>query len=168
MDFMKKGKPITSESTEETSRIASEFVEKLFTTGGKTGGKAVIVLLQGDLGSGKTTFVKAVAKTLGIRNTVTSPTFVLEKIYKIPKSAKKETGFQQLIHIDAYRLADKEDLQSIGWEEIAKDPKNLIFIEWPERVSGIFSEKTIKIKFRFIDESKRELTLLHKRKLKTR
>ncbi|MFA5830310.1 MAG: tRNA (adenosine(37)-N6)-threonylcarbamoyltransferase complex ATPase subunit type 1 TsaE [Candidatus Paceibacterota bacterium] len=155
---MKKRKTVLSCGLEETSRIADEFVEKLFTTGGKTGGKAVVVLLQGDLGSGKTTFVKAVAKKLGIRNTVTSPTFVLEKIYAIPRNAKKETGFQQLIHIDAYRLSDKDDLWTIGWEEIVKDPKNLIFIEWPERVSEVFLENTPKISFEFVDENTRNLT----------
>ncbi len=155
---MKNSSPILSKSLQDTERIAREFAENLFTTLWKDRGEAVIIQLQGDLGSGKTTFVQAVAKAFGIRNTVTSPTFVLEKIYIIPPENSKEGGFQQLIHIDAYRLADKADLSSIGWERIIKESKNIIFIEWPERVDGAFPEKTAKISFRFIDENTRELT----------
>jgi len=157
---MKKGETILSSNLEDTSRIAKGFVENLFISLGKNRGEAVIIQLEGNLGSGKTTFVQAVAKELRIKNTITSPTFVLEKIYKIPPKIEKEIGFKQLIHIDAYRLNDKEDLGSIGWEEITKNPKNIIFIEWPERIQGAFPEKTNKISFRFIDEGKRELTLL--------
>ena len=89
-----------SKSIDDTKKIAGFFVEKLL----KTGGKAVIVLLQGNLGSGKTTFVKAVADILGIKKNITSPTFVLEKVYRIPCFAKAtQGGFTRMVHIDAYR-----------------------------------------------------------------
>jgi len=155
---MEKEDSITSKSLEDTNQIADVFAENLFTTLWKNRGKALVIQMEGNLGSGKTTFVKAVAKSLGILKTVTSPTFVLEKIYKIPAENQKETGFQQLIHIDAYRLADKEDLTSIGWEEILKDPKNLIFVEWPERIVGAFPDNSMKISFCFIDEETRIVT----------
>jgi len=155
---MEKEDPITSKNLEDTAHIAGVFVENLFTTLWKNRGEAMVIQLEGNLGSGKTTFVKAVAKSLGIQGTVTSPTFVLEKIYKIPPENQKETGFQQLIHIDAYRLGDKEDLSSIGWKEILKDPKNLIFVEWPERIAGAFPDNPTKISFRFVDEETRIIT----------
>jgi len=155
---MEKEEPITSKSLENTAQIAGVFVENLFTTLWKNRGEAMVIQLEGNLGSGKTTFVKAVAKSLGILGIITSPTFVLEKIYKIPPKNQKETGFQQLIHLDAYRLGDKDDLNSIGWKEILKDPKNLIFVEWPERISGAFPNNSLKISFRFIDEETRVIT----------
>lgn len=155
---MEKEDSITSKSLEDTAHIAGVFVENLFTTLWKNRGEAMVIQLEGNLGSGKTTFVKAVAKSLGIQGTVTSPTFVLEKIYKIPSENQKKTGFQQLIHIDAYRLGDKDDLNSIGWKEILKDPKNLIFVEWPERIVGAFPDNSTKISFRFVDEETRIIT----------
>jgi tRNA threonylcarbamoyladenosine biosynthesis protein TsaE len=144
-----------SKGIDDTKKIARDFVEKLFTSGGKTGGKAVIILLQGDLGSGKTTFVKAVAEILGIKKNITSPTFVLEKVYKIGKNQK----FSQMVHIDAYRLSDSKDMELLDWGKIVDNRKNLVFIEWPERVSGVFPENMPKILFEFVDENTRNLTV---------
>src|SRR3990167_7430162 len=107
--------------------------------------KAIIVGLYGDLGAGKTAFTKAVAKELGIKETVSSPTFVLERIYKLPKKFAK--NFTHLIHIDAYRFEDEKELLHLGWAEIIADPHNLIFIEWPEQVKGIMPKGHIQIHF---------------------
>ena len=71
-----------SKSLKETANVAQDFVEKVTRAKGARD-KALIVALYGDLGSGKTTFIKAVAKAFGLENTVTSPTFVIEKIYPI-------------------------------------------------------------------------------------
>ncbi|MCK9352457.1 MAG: tRNA (adenosine(37)-N6)-threonylcarbamoyltransferase complex ATPase subunit type 1 TsaE [Candidatus Paceibacterota bacterium] len=143
-----------SKSLEDTKQIAEAFVEKLLKTRGKTGGKAVVILLEGNLGSGKTTFVKAVAEILGIKKNITSPTFVLEKVYKIAKNEK----FSQMVHIDAYRLSGAKDLDLLGWGEVVENPKNLVFVEWPEIVDGVFPENTPKICFEFVDENTRNLT----------
>lgn len=163
-----------SKSPEDTNRLAKEFVENLLKTRGKTGGKpvkkATIVTLQGDLGAGKTTFVKAVAQTLGIKKTLTSPTFVLEKVYKIPSSRRNLTditsarfrldnGFTHLIHIDAYRLENGAELLTLGWKGLIEDPRNLIFVEWPERVVGAIPKGVKKTTFTFIDERTRKITL---------
>ena len=120
--------------------------------------KATVVGLYGDLGSGKTAFTQAVAKVLGIKTTVTSPTFVIEKIYKI--NYKQSTGFTHFIHIDAYRLGKSDELVRLGWNEIITDPSNLIFIEWPERVVDSMPIDHIKLKFTFIDETTREIEVL--------
>jgi tRNA threonylcarbamoyladenosine biosynthesis protein TsaE len=157
-------KKYVSKSLDDTKLIARDFVEKLLIMGGKTSGKAVVILLQGNLGSGKTTFVKAVAEIFGIKKNITSPTFVLEKVYKIPPCFAKATQgkpcdiFSRLVHIDAYRLSGAKDLDLLGWGEIVENNKNLVFVEWPEIVGGVFPENTPKIQLEFIDETTRVLT----------
>ena len=94
-------------------------------------GKATLVTLSGELGAGKTSFVQGVATALGVSDPVTSPTFVLEKIYELP-----ETGpFNKLAHIDAYRLKGGEELGALGFSELMRTPGMLVMLEWPERVS---------------------------------
>ena len=119
--------------------------------------EATVVGLYGNLGAGKTAFTKAVAKELGIRETVSSPTFVLERIYKLPK--KPGHHFTHLIHIDAYRFDDEKELLHLGWTEIISDPKNLIFIEWPEQVAGIMPKGHIQIHFKHKGENTREIEM---------
>lgn len=140
---------ILSKSLEETEKIARDFIEKEFL---RNESDAIIVGLYGDLGSGKTAFTQAVAKYLGVKEVVTSPTFVIEKIYKL-----KGGHFDHLIHIDAYRLKSGDELLRLGWEEIAKNPKNIIFVEWPERVAEILPNNIKKIYFFFINENTREI-----------
>lgn len=90
---------------------------------------ATVVALVGDLGAGKTTFAKTLAKELGVEEEVTSPTFVLEKIYRL-----RNQKFARLVHIDAYRLEGAEELPPLGWDEIVADRENLVLIEWADRV----------------------------------
>jgi tRNA threonylcarbamoyladenosine biosynthesis protein TsaE len=116
---------------------------------------ATVIGLRGDLGAGKTTFTKTVAATLGVDCAVTSPTFVIEKIYKLPSGGR----FSRLIHIDAYRLESGNELVSLGWEKISNDSQNLIFIEWPENVADLLLEDTKIIDFKFIDENTREVKM---------
>jgi tRNA threonylcarbamoyladenosine biosynthesis protein TsaE len=94
-------------------------------------GTAHLLGLSGPLGAGKTTFVQMIAKELGVTDTVPSPTFTLLRPYDISHPV-----FKRLIHIDAYRLQGN-DLRSIGWEEYAQNPENLIIVEWPENLGEI-------------------------------
>jgi tRNA threonylcarbamoyladenosine biosynthesis protein TsaE len=137
-----------SKSLQDTEKIATTCIGSL-----KAGKHATIVGLFGDLGSGKTTFTQAVAKKLGVTDTVTSPTFVIEKIYKITHQ-----DFTHLIHIDAYRLESSKELMHLGWKEISENPKNLILLEWPEKVADILPSDMMHITFSFIDETTREIT----------
>lgn len=139
---------ITTKSVEETERYATSFMENIEVNPDG----ATLVSLYGDLGSGKTTFVKQTAKMLGIEEIVTSPTFVLIKKYDI-----EHQDFDRMIHIDAYRLAESGELLALGWEEMIKDKRNIIFIEWPKYVEDVLPEATHKLSFNFIDENTREI-----------
>lgn len=106
--------------------------------------QGTVVCLSGDLGSGKTTFTQGLLKGLKIKGPYTSPTFVVMKKYN------------NVYHIDAYRIKNK-DLLGLGWEEMIADNKNIIIIEWAERVEKIIPKNAIWIRFRWIDRDKREL-----------
>lgn len=103
---------------------------------------ATFVTLSGELGAGKTAFVKAVAEALGVEDVVTSPTFVLEKIYLLGSSTSK---FKRLVHIDAYRLERGSDLIPLGFDELMKDAGNLILLEWPEKVKDALPAPAVRI-----------------------
>ncbi|MDO8424077.1 MAG: tRNA (adenosine(37)-N6)-threonylcarbamoyltransferase complex ATPase subunit type 1 TsaE [bacterium] len=117
-----------------------------------TSSQATMVALQGELGAGKTTFTQEVGKILGITENMHSPTFVIEKIYPIDFK-----GFKNLIHIDAYRIEKESELLHLGWEELIKNPENLIFIEWPENVPNLISPDAKRISFKHVDENTREI-----------
>ncbi len=103
---------------------------------------ATVVTLSGELGAGKTTFAQEAAKSLGVDEHVTSPTFVIEKIYDLHAQR-----WQKLVHIDAYRLKDSRELEALGWSKLVADPGNLILLEWPEMVAGLIPEHAIRIRF---------------------
>ncbi len=87
------------------------------------------VCLRGELGAGKTQFVKGIAQGLGIDpSRVTSPTFVIVHVYE-------RDGGPDLVHIDAYRLGDLDELADLGWDRIF-DGTNIVAIEWPQRIEG--------------------------------
>ena len=133
---------------EETREIAESFLGSV-----SRGERATVVALKGDLGAGKTAFAQSVGRILGIEEGIRSPTFVIEKIYSIDWS-----GFKNLIHVDAYRLEKESELLHLGWEEIVKEPENLVLVEWPENVLGIIPHDAKKIDFKFIDETTREIS----------
>jgi len=116
---------------EEMQKIAGEWVQTLRP---KENG-ATVLALSGELGAGKTTFTQGIARGLGVTEQVTSPTFVIQKTYPLDGQY-----FARLVHIDAYRLADEKELNAIDFQRYVEDSKNLIVIEWPERVPGVFNK----------------------------
>ncbi len=135
---------------EEMEKEASVVLQRLIKK--HDGKKALIIGLCGDLGAGKTAFVKACASRLGVTEIVTSPTFVIEKIYKL-----SQKPYLFLIHIDAYRLNSCEEMEHIGWNAIQKDPQNIVFIEWADRVDACMPETTEWITFGHVNESTRTI-----------
>jgi tRNA threonylcarbamoyladenosine biosynthesis protein TsaE len=145
---------ITTHSPEETHTIAALIVRAIGEEEGVRG-TSTIIALQGNLGAGKTVFAKGVAETLGVKETVTSPTFVLEKVYLLPEGSP----WKRMVHIDAYRLEGEEEILTIGWNALATDPHNLILIEWPEQVGLAIPERAFWIEFEAVDDTTRKLKM---------
>jgi len=114
--------------------------------------KAAVVALSGELGSGKTTFLQGFAKKLGIKQRILSPTFVIMRSFKIPKS-----GQRSFFHIDCYRTAGSKDILVLGFKEIINDPNNIIAVEWADKILDILPENAIILKFGHIDSNKRRI-----------
>ncbi len=115
---------------------------------------ATVVTFSGDLGAGKTTLVQAIAKELGVTEQVTSPTFIIERVYALPQNTR---GFSRLVHIDAYRLEGAHELEHLGWKELLADPGNLILIEWPERVAECIPSGAKRVTLEYVDDATRQV-----------
>lgn len=100
---------------------------------------ATVLALEGNLGAGKTTFVQTLARELGVRDAVQSPTYVLMKAYPLElsdASANTNKKFTKLVHIDAYRLESPEEFDALRPQEFLSDPQTLVVIEWPSKLEG--------------------------------
>lgn len=131
--------------------LKEEVARLLQTLARKEG--ATLITLSGDLGAGKTAFVKEIASALGVEERVTSPTFVIMKIYDLVGQK-----FDRLVHIDAYRLKGEKHLKVLGWDDLLKDSGNLICMEWPEQVALAEHVPAIRISLRLIEGGAREIT----------
>ena len=148
---------IITKSAKETQKIAADLAKK--SLAGKPR-RALILALSGELGSGKTTFIKGFSKTLGGREKVLSPTFVLIHRHKIKKSFKFQvSSFKNFYHIDAYRLESEKDLLKIGAKELFSSPDNSVMIEWADRVKKIIPKKAAWIRFKHSGKNKREIKI---------
>lgn len=135
-------KKYISNSVEDTNKIAEEFA--------KTIEPGQIVLLVGDLGAGKTAFVKGVVKALhGDPDQVTSPTFTIVNEYSLDDFP--------IYHFDLYRLENPNELYNIGFEEYFYG-SGVCFIEWPERASDFFDDNTIIVNIKKLGNNKREIS----------
>lgn len=101
-----------------------------------------VIALQGDLGAGKTTFVQGFLRGLGSKRRVASPTFVLMRRHALGKK------LLSAYHIDAYRLKKAQHLSVLGIEEILKEPRNVVLIEWPEKARKFLPKRAVWIKFK--------------------
>lgn len=126
-------------SPEQTQTIAYDLAMNL--------NKGTVLLLTGDLGAGKTTFSKGFARGLGITAKVNSPTFVIQKEYE---------GRLNMVHIDAYRLEGIQ--QDLGFEDFI-DPQNVVLIEWPQFLQMPYLSHYLDIKFEYIDDATRKITI---------
>lgn len=115
-------------------------------------GGGAFVALHGDLGSGKTAFVKEVAKLLGVKEDIISPTFVLKKEYEVPL-----LEIEKLIHVDAYRLVTPKEGRVLALDD-GKKPKHITFIEWGERLEK--REWDAELSFSYISEKVRKIEIV--------
>lgn len=145
-------KKYTTTSYKQTQKLGEKFAEELLATvPGKT---ALILSLSGNLGGGKTTFLQGFAKGLGIKDKILSPTFVVMKKFEVPGFR-----FQNFYHLDCYRLKNEKDVVELGLEDILKDARNIVAIEWPEKIKKALPKNTILIEFKFIDTKTRKITI---------
>ena len=112
----------------------------------------IVVELVGDVGVGKTTFVRGLAEELGVKESITSPSFTISKIYALPKGGN-------LVHYDFYRLSDPGLMMDDLAEKI-ETGDNIVLIEWGDSVAELLPSEHIVIKFKYDDEGSRHLDVL--------
>ena len=135
---------ILSKSTKKTKELAYQIAKKI-----KVGD---VLALYGDLGSGKTTFVRYLVEALQIPARVQSPTFVIARKYE------KETGkIRTINHIDLYRLTTKEEVTDLGLLETMSEENSITLIEWPKIAENLLPKDLIKIYFEYVDENTRRI-----------
>lgn len=128
---------------EETKKLANNFAAEL------KGGE--VVLLNGDLGAGKTTFTQFVFAALGVKEVVNSPTFAILKTY---------SGKFKLHHFDTYRITTEEAIEA-GFDEVIDDEDGVKFIEWSENILPLIPKNVITINIKYINETEREIEILN-------
>lgn len=129
----------------QTKKLAQSFAKLL------VGGE--VILLNGDLGAGKTTFTKFVLQALGVKDNITSPTFTLMHEYKTKRF--------NIYHFDMYRLSDANEATALGFEEYlySEDKSSIVFVEWAENIKDILKGNFIKINIKLIDDNKRKFEI---------
>lgn len=139
---------ILTESAFETKKLGEELAKKVL----KRKIKKRVFCLVGELGSGKTTFLKGFAKGLGIKERILSPTFVIMRKFKI---RAQTLNFEHFYHIDCYRIEKPKEILDLGFKEIVKNPENIVAIEWAERIKKIIPKNAAWIFFKFLGKNKR-------------
>jgi len=128
--------------TKKAGKLLAEEILK-----SKPGKKAFVIGLVGDLGGGKTTFLQGFSRGLGIKGRVLSPTFIIMR------------RFNNFYHVDCYRIKKPQELIDLGLKKIMANPKNIVAIEWADRVRQIMPSSAIWVNFEFINEKKRKIVI---------
>ena len=142
---------IISESPKETQKIASFFMQAILKKYDLKQ-RSLVVSLEGSLGGGKTEFLKGIAKFLKLKEKVFSPTFLIMKSFPC-----KTSFFKTLWHLDCYRIEKPKEIKELDFLEIIKNPENLIFVEWGNKIKKILPKDHWKIKFKITGKNTRIL-----------
>jgi tRNA threonylcarbamoyladenosine biosynthesis protein TsaE len=134
---------VITKSAEETRKLAENFAKKL-----KPGD---FIAFFGNLGSGKTTFIQGLAKGLGIKRRIISPTFIIVRTYKLQPMT--------FYHIDLYRTESLIDLLGLGIDQIIKDKTCIVALEWAEKMGELLPEKRIEVHFEDLGQDTRKITI---------
>ena len=121
-----------------------------------------LLLLEGQLGSGKTTFTQGLAMGMGISEQVSSPTFTLLKEYA-GQSLSAGSSSQQgpaLYHFDLYSLDDTEEILDLGFEDYFYDGSGVCVVEWADKAAALWSNGHLNIRLKLMSETKRSLLLI--------
>lgn len=147
---------ITTRNAQETQKVASLLASEVQSI---ETARAVVLALNGELGAGKTTFTQGFCRALGIKDRITSPTFVLMKIYQRAGARQK---FKHVVHIDCYRIDQPDELMRLGLEELLADPDAIILIEWADRIKKALPGHAITLDFTHGQKpNERAITITH-------
>ncbi len=138
-----------TENSTETKEVGQELSEVL-----KPQKRALVFGLKGNLGAGKTTFLQGFAEGLGVRDKITSPTFVIMNRFPIKKGK-----FTNFYHLDCYRIESGKEMENLEFEKIISNPENIVCIEWPEKIKKVLPEDVFYIKFDILEGDKRKITI---------
>lgn len=141
-----------TENSAQTKRLGEATAKKILRSGRGEG--AVVLGLIGDLGGGKTTFLQGFAKGLGVKQKITSPTFVIMKRFPVSHSV-----FYNFYHIDCYRIQKPKEILDLGLKEIVLDFQNIVAIEWADRIKKALPKDALILKFGFINKNKRKIVV---------
>lgn len=130
-------------SLDDLQKVSEQFIQLI--------GPHTIFAFQGEMGAGKTTFIKAICQSLGVTENITSPTFAIVNEY----IAENDTP---IYHFDCYRLKNIEEAFNIGAEDYFFSDR-LCFIEWPERIEEILPETTIPVQIKVLADQRREILI---------
>ncbi len=139
---------IITKSEQETKEVAQVLGKEALTI---KQDKALVFVLQGDLGSGKTTFVQGFAKGLGVKERILSPTFVLMKRFK--------ANSRELYHFDCYRIKNEKEILNLDFKEILDNPNNIIVLEWGDKIKKILPKKSFLLKFACLNREERKIKI---------
>lgn len=145
-----KQKVVTTKSRDETMFLAKSLLQEI-------SGREIICLY-GELGSGKTTLAQGIGEALGITKPLTSPTFLIIKTYTIDNK-RKFPNINKLYHVDLYRMQTEHDIVETGLREMLADPSGIVVIEWAERMGSLLPEKRVDVKFEYVGEDKRKISI---------
>ena len=141
--------PILDERSQEFLSHSPEQTERLGVRLGELAQPGDLFCLSGDLGAGKTTFAKGIARGWGALDRVTSPSFVLINEYRRADS-------HRLYHFDAFRVANNQEAAALGLDELFNGT-GPVMIEWPERVSDVIPSEGLWISLAWVDDVRRDL-----------
>ena len=113
-----------------------------------------VLALTGQLGAGKTTLIKGLAQGLGIKRIITSPTFLLMRVYGVRGNKK---GIKTLVHIDCYRLKSSKDILAIGAQEYFGQKDVVAVIEWADKITKILPRQKLNIVLKWKDQNQRRI-----------
>ena len=141
-----------TKNAKETMGLGEESAQKVLET--RSGERAAVLGLIGNLGGGKTTFLRGFAKGLGIKEKVNSPTFIIMRRYKM-----QDARYKNFYHLDCYRLNKPREILDLGWKEIIENPKNIVAVEWAGKMKKIMPQETIWLNFEFVNDKTRKIVL---------
>jgi tRNA threonylcarbamoyladenosine biosynthesis protein TsaE len=136
-------KRFASYSSKETTTFGAELAADVLAGNISSPRGGLVIALEGELGAGKTTFVQGFMRGLGIKRKPNSPTFVIMRRYPV-----RSIHFKNVYHIDAYRITTADAIGALGLRELMADPKNIILIEWADKLKKALPTKSIRLRFR--------------------